>query len=113
MAALYLFHPDSHRRACRQLATAVADANDAEVAYLISDHLGSPRVNTDKNGNVTARHDDHPPERRTTLVYRVWFPESREAAKEDKRREAGQALYGTVLSCRTISRELSGAAFIS
>lgn len=30
------------------------------VSYLTSDHLGSPRINTDQNGNVTARHDYQP-----------------------------------------------------
>ena len=28
--------------------------------YLTSDHLGSPRINTDATGNVTARHDYMP-----------------------------------------------------
>jgi RHS repeat-associated protein len=28
--------------------------------YLTSDHLGSPRINTDQNGSVTARHDYMP-----------------------------------------------------
>lgn len=31
-----------------------------EVSYLTNDHLGSPRVNTDAVGNVTARHDYQP-----------------------------------------------------
>lgn len=43
-----------------EYSTIVADTNDAKVTYLTDDHLGSPRVNTDKNGNVTARHDYHP-----------------------------------------------------
>jgi RHS repeat-associated protein len=30
------------------------------VNYLTSDHLGSPRINTDQNGAVTARHDYQP-----------------------------------------------------
>lgn len=30
------------------------------VSYLTSDHLGSPRINTDQNGSVTARHDYQP-----------------------------------------------------
>lgn len=34
--------------------------NNPEVSYLTSDHLGSLRINTDKNGNVTARHDYQP-----------------------------------------------------
>jgi RHS repeat-associated protein len=32
----------------------------AQVSYLTSDHLGSPRINTDANGNVMARHDYMP-----------------------------------------------------
>ncbi|MBK7706113.1 MAG: hypothetical protein IPJ30_10110 [Acidobacteria bacterium] len=31
-----------------------------QVAYLTNDHLGSPRINTDENGKVTARHDHRP-----------------------------------------------------
>ncbi len=31
-----------------------------QVSYLTSDHLGSPRINTDANGTVTARHDYQP-----------------------------------------------------
>ena len=31
-----------------------------QVAYLTNDHLGSPRINTNENGKVTARHDYRP-----------------------------------------------------
>ena len=31
-----------------------------QVSYLTTDHLGSPRINTDQNGQVTARHDYQP-----------------------------------------------------
>ncbi|MBK7704655.1 MAG: hypothetical protein IPJ30_02465 [Acidobacteria bacterium] len=31
-----------------------------QVAYLTNDHLGSPRINTDETGKVTARHDYRP-----------------------------------------------------
>ena len=31
-----------------------------QVSYLTSDHLGSPRINTDATGAVIARHDYHP-----------------------------------------------------
>jgi RHS repeat-associated protein len=31
-----------------------------QVSYLTSDHLGSPRINTDANGQVIARHDYQP-----------------------------------------------------
>ncbi|MFN6964862.1 MAG: RHS repeat domain-containing protein, partial [Pyrinomonadaceae bacterium] len=43
-----------------EYSTIVASTNDAKVAYLTNDHLGSPRINTDANGAVTARHDYHP-----------------------------------------------------
>ena len=33
---------------------------DAKVAYLTNDHLGSPRIDTDANGAVTSRHDYRP-----------------------------------------------------
>ncbi len=35
-------------------------ATTPEVSYLTNDHLGSPRINTDANGAVTARHDYQP-----------------------------------------------------
>jgi len=31
-----------------------------QVSYLTADHLGSPRINTDANGNILARHDFMP-----------------------------------------------------
>lgn len=31
-----------------------------QVSYLTQDHIGSPRINTDQNGVVIARHDYHP-----------------------------------------------------
>lgn len=31
-----------------------------QVSYLTTDHLGSPRINTDKDGNVISRHDYQP-----------------------------------------------------
>ena len=34
--------------------------NNPQVSYLTSDHLGSPRINTDASGEVTARHDYQP-----------------------------------------------------
>jgi RHS repeat-associated protein len=35
-------------------------ATTPQVSYLTSDHLGSPRINTDANGQVIARHDYQP-----------------------------------------------------
>jgi RHS repeat-associated protein len=43
-----------------EYSTTVASPQDAKVAYLTNDHLGTPRVNTDLNARVTARHDYHP-----------------------------------------------------
>ncbi len=51
---------DAMGKLVAEYSTGVADNNTAQVAYLSNDHLGSPRINTDKNGNVTARHDYHP-----------------------------------------------------
>ncbi len=47
-------------RQIAEYSTIVATANDAKVAYLTSDHLGSPRINTDAIGAEIARHDYHP-----------------------------------------------------
>jgi len=38
----------------------LAIENQTGTSYLTSDHLGSPRINTDGSGNVTARHDYMP-----------------------------------------------------
>ncbi len=55
-----IFVYDAAGKLVAEYSTIVASSNDTQVAYLTNDHLGSPRVNTDKNGNVTARHDYHP-----------------------------------------------------
>lgn len=55
-----IFVYDAAGKLIAEYSTAVADTNNAKVAYLTNDHLGSPRINTDKTGNVTARHDYHP-----------------------------------------------------
>ncbi|MGD9588460.1 MAG: RHS repeat-associated core domain-containing protein [Pyrinomonadaceae bacterium] len=55
-----IFVYDAAGKLVAEYSTIVASTNDAKVAYLTNDHLGSPRINTDKNGNVTARHDYHP-----------------------------------------------------
>ncbi len=55
-----IFVYDAGGKLVAEYSTIVASTNDAKVAYLTSDHLGSPRVNTDRDGNVTARHDYHP-----------------------------------------------------
>jgi RHS repeat-associated protein len=55
-----IFVYDAGGKLVAEYSTIVARVEDAKVAYLTNDHLGSPRINTDKNGNVTARHDYHP-----------------------------------------------------
>jgi len=55
-----IFVYDAADKQIAEYSTIVADSTDAKVAYLTADHLGSPRINTDVNGAVTARHDYHP-----------------------------------------------------
>ncbi|MBV6496986.1 MAG: RHS repeat-associated core domain-containing protein [Acidobacteria bacterium ACB1] len=43
-----------------EYSTNVEPVATAKVNYLTTDHLGSPRINTDANGSVTARHDYMP-----------------------------------------------------
>jgi hypothetical protein len=38
----------------------IVETQNPKVSYLTADHLGSPRINTDQNGAVTARHDNQP-----------------------------------------------------
>ena len=40
--------------------TRLNSARQPQVSYLTTDHLGSPRINTDQNGAVMARHDYQP-----------------------------------------------------
>jgi RHS repeat-associated protein len=54
-----LFVYDAAGKQIAEYSTIVETTN-AKVEYLTNDHLGSPRVNTDANGAVTARHDYHP-----------------------------------------------------
>ncbi|MFN0140934.1 MAG: RHS repeat domain-containing protein, partial [Pyrinomonadaceae bacterium] len=55
-----IFVYDAAGKSIAEYSTSVASSQDAKVAYLTNDHLGSPRINTDANGTVTARHDYHP-----------------------------------------------------
>lgn len=57
---LTVFVYDASGKLVAEYSTVVASAEDARVAYLTADHLGSPRINTDRDGAVTARHDYHP-----------------------------------------------------
>lgn len=43
-----------------EYSTNVVPIEEAKVAYTTTDHLGSPRINTDRDGNVTSRRDFHP-----------------------------------------------------
>src|SRR5690606_24957852 len=51
---------DAGGKSIAEYSTIVASPQDAKVAYLTNDHLGSPRINTDQFGAVIARHDYHP-----------------------------------------------------
>ena len=55
-----MFVYDAAGKEIAEYSTIVASIVDARVAYLTADHLGSPRINTDRDGNVTARHDYRP-----------------------------------------------------
>jgi len=48
---------DASGKTVAEYSTMIASTNDAKVNYLTADHLGSPRINTDQSGAVTARHD--------------------------------------------------------
>ncbi len=51
---------DAGGKQLAEYSTIVATGTAAKVNYLTNDHLGSPRINTDATGTVTARHDYHP-----------------------------------------------------
>lgn len=55
-----IFVYDAGGKLVAEYSTLVASQQDAKVAYLTNDHLGSPRINTDQNGAVTSRHDYRP-----------------------------------------------------
>jgi len=55
-----IFVYDASGKLIAEYSTTVASTNDAKVNYLTSDHLGSPRINTNQNGAVISRHDYHP-----------------------------------------------------
>lgn len=54
-----IFVYDAFGKMVAEYSTVVASQQNAKVSYLTSDNLGSPRINTDQNGGVTARHDYH------------------------------------------------------
>ncbi|RMG01679.1 MAG: RHS repeat-associated core domain-containing protein, partial [Acidobacteria bacterium] len=47
-------------RLIAEYSTVIEPTETAKTSYLTMDHFGTPRINTDANGNVTARHDYHP-----------------------------------------------------
>ena len=51
---------DASGKQIAEYSTVVANSTDAKVNYLTADHLGSPRIDIDANGTITARHDYHP-----------------------------------------------------
>ncbi len=55
-----IFVYDASGKMVAEYSTVVATQADAKVSYLTSDHLGSPRINTDKYGDVISRHDYQP-----------------------------------------------------
>ncbi len=55
-----VFAYDASSKMVAEYSTLIASTNDAKVSYLTNDNLGSPRINTDALGNVTARHDYMP-----------------------------------------------------
>lgn len=71
-----VFVYDASGKSVAEYSTVVAPAQDAKVNYLTSDHLGSPRIKTDRNGAVISRNDYLPfgedlftPQRTQTLGY--------------------------------------------
>jgi RHS repeat-associated protein len=52
-----IFIYDASGKLVAEYSTNVATASNAKVSYLTNDHLGSPRIITDQNGNVTSRRD--------------------------------------------------------
>ncbi|MGI8641085.1 MAG: RHS repeat domain-containing protein [Pyrinomonadaceae bacterium] len=55
-----LFVYDASGKMVAEYSTTVAPASEAKVSYLTNDHLGSPRITTDANGNVISRRDFMP-----------------------------------------------------
>jgi RHS repeat-associated protein len=71
-----IFVYDAAGKQIAEYSTIVANSTDAKVAYVTNDHLGSPRINTDQNGAIIARHDYMPfgkeivtPQRTAALNY--------------------------------------------
>ena len=52
-----IFVYDASGQLAAEYSTTIASVETAQVSYLTTDHLGSPRIITDKNGAVTSRKD--------------------------------------------------------
>ncbi|MCO6511014.1 MAG: RHS repeat protein, partial [Aridibacter famidurans] len=52
-----VFVYDAGDKLVAEYSTTVASQQNAQVSYLTNDHLGSPRITTDKNGKVYSRRD--------------------------------------------------------
>jgi RHS repeat-associated protein len=59
-AEVTIFVYDAAGKQIAEYSTVVEGSSTAKVNYLTNDHLGSPRINTDANGAIIARHDYHP-----------------------------------------------------
>jgi len=59
-AEFTIFVYDAAGKEVAEYSTVVSDTAHAQVNYLTSDHLGSPRINTDAKGAIISRHDYHP-----------------------------------------------------
>jgi RHS repeat-associated protein len=55
-----IFIYDAGAKLIGEYSAIVQSVQDAKVQYLTNDHLGSPRINTDRDGNVTSRTDYFP-----------------------------------------------------
>jgi RHS repeat-associated protein len=55
-----VFVYDAGAKLIAEYSTVVTPPTEAKVSYLTNDHLGSPRILTDQNGNVISRRDFHP-----------------------------------------------------
>lgn len=55
-----IFVYDASGKMVAEYSTNVVSVQDAKVQYLTYDNLGTPRINADQNGAVTARHDYMP-----------------------------------------------------
>jgi len=55
-----IFVYDASGKLVEEYSTQIAAQQDAKVSYLTNDHLGSPRITTDQNGQTISRRDFQP-----------------------------------------------------